>query len=95
MGHRQGAEPRAGSLKAGWSWGVCRATGLGVTRESHWPPGVVGGPRGTRTGGFKGVVGILGARRVVQELQAKGLESSARDQGPGIGAGSEPLGSQG
>lgn len=91
LGYSQGAEPGAGSLKVGWPWGSLQ----GYESRGHqgaWLGNRGGGPR---IGRFKGVVGTLGARRVVQELQAKGLGSSARGQGLEMEAGSEPLGAPG
>lgn len=65
--------PGAGILEAGWSgrrvcglgvWGSSgnRARGLGCWKTE-----------GDKDWGFEGVLGILGARRVVRELQAKGF----------------------
>lgn len=65
------------------------SAGLRVSGSSR---SLAGGSGGPRIGRFKGVVGTSGARRVIQELQAKGLGSSARGQGLEMGAGSEPLG---
>lgn len=89
LGYHQGGGARGRGFEGGVVLGD--SAGLRVWGSSR---SLAGGPRKPRTGRFKGVVGISGARRVVRELQAKGLGSSASGQGPELGAGSEPLGSQ-
>lgn len=93
-----GTGASSGGGAQGWEFeggvdlgGVFRAMSLGGGHQGAWLGSRGGqGPAVLRGG----VVGILGARRVVRELRAKGLGSSARVQGPEMGAGSEPLGSQ-